>query len=238
VAGLPVYERIFAPACGAGPSGLADRPRPFVFRAKHLDGRTVHRGERFDFDVNLFDTRDRDSAAWLAAAFSQLARDGMGSGRGTAELIETSGANSAVRLSLEPVPEPVSRATVRFVTPTELKGCERPEFAVLAARIRDRLSTLRALYGDGPLPIDFRAFGERAARVAMTRCLIAPVKSSRRSGRTGQVHPLGGFIGEAAYEGDLAGFIPYLLTAQWTGVGRQTVWGKGEIEVLWSTTGA
>ena len=27
------YEHIFEPRGGAGPSGLADRPRPFVFRA-------------------------------------------------------------------------------------------------------------------------------------------------------------------------------------------------------------
>jgi hypothetical protein len=52
----------------------------------------------------------------------------------------------------------------------------------------------------------------------------------RRSSRTGQVHPIGGFVGEAEYEGDLAEFVPYLHAARWTGVGRQTVWGKGEID--------
>jgi hypothetical protein len=67
----------------------------------------------------------------------------------------------------------------------------------------------------------------------MTRCELIRVEITRRSGRTGQVHPLGGFTGEAEYEGDLAEFVPYLLAAQWTGVGRQTVWGKGAIEVDW-----
>jgi hypothetical protein len=33
------YAKIFVPISnGAGPSGLADSPRPFVFRARHLDG--------------------------------------------------------------------------------------------------------------------------------------------------------------------------------------------------------
>ena len=100
------------------------------------------------------------------------------------------------------------------------------------ARIRDRIGALRELYGDGPLDIDFRAFGERAARVRMTHCEIARVETERRSSRTGQTHPIGGFVGEAEYEGDLSEFIPYLKAAQWTGVGRQTVWGKGEIHVL------
>jgi hypothetical protein len=124
---------------------------------------------------------------------------------------------------------------VRFVTPTELKNdgkiVERPEFGILAARIRDRLSTLRELYDDGPIEIDFRGFGERAALVRMVRCEIEHVDVKRRSTRTGQVHSISGFIGEADYEGELTEFILYLRAARWTGVGRQTVWGKGEIRV-------
>ena len=129
----------------------------------------------------------------------------------------------------------VNRVRVRFLTPTELKSGQQlapsPEFAVLAARIRDRISTLRELYGGGALDIDFRAFGERAATVRMTRCEIRNVAVTRRSSRTGQVHPIGGFVGEAEYEGDLGEFVPYLKAAKWTGVGRQTVWGKGEIAI-------
>jgi hypothetical protein len=64
----------------------------------------------------------------------------------------------------------VERVRVRFLTPTELKSAgviaPRPEFAILFARLRDRISTLRAFYGAGPLEIDFRAMGERAAASA------------------------------------------------------------------------
>ncbi|MCU1257176.1 MAG: hypothetical protein JWO80_61, partial [Bryobacterales bacterium] len=42
---------------------------------------------------------------------------------------------------------------------------------------------------------------------------------------------IGGFLGTAEYEGELAEFLPYLQAAKWTGVGRQSVWGKGEISV-------
>jgi CRISPR-associated endoribonuclease Cas6 len=140
-----------------------------------------------------------------------------------------------VELSLAPAEERVAHLRVRFVTPTELKSGQQiastPEFGILAARVRDRISTLRELYGGGALGIDFRAFGERASAVRMTRCEIRSVDVRRRSSRTGQVHPIGGFIGEADYEGDLAEFMPYLKAAKWTGVGRQTVWGKGEIDV-------
>jgi hypothetical protein len=136
-------------------------------------------------------------------------------------------------LSLDAPAGQVERVIVRFVTPTELKGAGtlagRPEFSVLLPRLRDRISALRKLYGDGPLEMDSRAFADRAAAVRMTRCEVSHVGRWRRSSRTGAVHPLGGFVGEAEYQGDLAEFLPYLRAAKWTGVGRQTAWGKGEL---------
>jgi hypothetical protein len=215
---------MFEPSSEAGPSGLADRPRPFVFRAAHLDGTTIAPGETFHFDFHWFDLR-RPSLDIVIHAFAQFAHE--------AELTDVRGADAPLELCLNPVSDRVNRMTIRFETPTELKSggqtVERPEFGVLAARVRDRISTLRALYDDGPLAINFREFGERAARIHMTRCNIHHLETSRRSGRTGQIHSLGGFVGEAEYEGDLAEFIPYLRAAHWTGVGRQTAWGKGAL---------
>jgi hypothetical protein len=57
------------------------------------------------------------------------------------------------------------------------------------------------------------------------------VSIERRSSRTGQTHPIGGFQGTVEYTGPLDEFLPYLEAARWTGVGRQAVWGKGEIAV-------
>jgi hypothetical protein len=187
-----------------------------------LDGQTIPQGSPFYFDLNCFAMR-LPVVDQVTEAVSKLE---------WAELNGVTG--SPVVLDLTPRIQPVHRSWVRFVTPTELKTegglAERPEFGVLACRIRDRLSSLRERYDDGPLEIDFRAFGERAARVRMTRCDVRQVDVSRRSSRTGQVHPIGGFVGEAEYEGDLAEFVPYLEAAAWTGVGRQTVWGKGALE--------
>ena len=244
------YARMFEPtAIAAGPSGLSDWPRPFVFRATHLNGCTIPAGASFAFDLNLFDM-SRPAIAHLVQAFAQLARDGLGPSRGLAQLVDVlhggrriydgqsllEGNPEPLALPLDSPTERVDRVLVRFLTPTELKIgqelAEQPEFGILASRIRDRLSTLHKLYDDGPLAIDFRGFGERAARVRMTRCELANVDVTRRSSRTSQVHPIGGFVGEAEYQGDLAGFIPYLRAAEWTGVGRQTVWGKGEIRAL------
>lgn len=242
------YARLFEPsAAGAGPSGLADWPRPFVFRAAHLEGRTCRPGELFHFDVHVFDVRD-PAAQFFVLAFSRLAEAGLGPGRARAQLtdavqLDAAGCTASgidgplappIRIALTPGARDIHRLRVRFLTPTELKSgdglAERPEFGALFSRARDRVSTLRALYGAGPLEIDFRAMGERAAAVRLTRCELARVRVERRSSRTGQTHPIGGFTGEAEYEGSLAEFVPYLEAARWTGVGRQTVWGKGAIE--------
>jgi len=130
---------------------------------------------------------------------------------------------------------------VRFVTPAEIKGgadlFEPPDFDILLARARDRVATLCSLYGAGPLGIDFKTLGERAARVRMIRSSSRRVRAERRSSKTGQVHPIGGFTGEVEYEGCLGEFLPYLLAARWTGVGRQTTWGKGAIEIVARTAG-
>jgi hypothetical protein len=241
-----VYSRLFEPdaSLGAAPSGLADWPRPFVLRVAHLDGLDIAPGERLYLDAHVFDLH-QPARAHFEAALARLAEKGLGPGHGRAELEsaeqldlcdspESSGAPSVI--SLAPESTPVTHVAVRFCTPTELKAsggvAARPEFSILFARLRDRISTLRSLYGAGALAIDFRALGERAAGVRMTRCELTWEQVNRRSGRTGQVHSIGGFTGSAEYEGDLAEFRPWLRAARWVGVGRQTVWGKGDARVV------
>jgi CRISPR-associated endoribonuclease Cas6 len=214
----------------SGPSGLADPPRPFVFRARHLDGATLLRGENFHFDLHLFTAYPAARQA-VGDAFADAARAGIGPGRGRAEMRRTEA--EPVSIDLAPIPTAPTRVRVEFLSPTELKHegeiVQRPQFDILFARIRDRVSTLRELYGPGALEIDFAGMGARASAVQMTACGLRHVDVERRSSRTGQTHPIGGFTGWAEYEGPLAEFLPFLEAARWTGVGRQAVWGKGEI---------
>lgn len=222
------FARIFAPAAvGPHPSGLADLPRPFVFRSSHLNGITVGAGECFHFDVHVFETR-RAATAIMVAAFERMAVK-------SARLEMCGHVIEPLILSLSPGAEAVEAITVEFLTPTELKSGEEvapePAFPILFARVRDRVCTLQALYGSGAMDIDFRAMAERASAVRMTASDFHMRHVERRSSRTGQRHPIGGFAGSAEYEGPLTEFIPWLKTASFTGVGRQTTWGKGEIRV-------
>ena len=234
VAAADVYRAVFEPSATEGPSGLRQRPRPFVVRASHLDARTVAPGEQFYFDMHVFLREAADLLADVERAFEQVAIDGLGASRGRASLQHVQ--RQSVTLPLCPGVEPIQRITVRFETPTELKHsgavADRPEFGVLFARARDRVSTIAKEYGGVDLNLDYRGMAARAAAVEIRRSALRRVDVERRSSRTGQRHDIGGFVGEVDYEGVMTEFVPILRAAEWTGVGRQTVWGKGAIRVL------
>lgn len=245
-AGDDVYRAIFEPKqeVGTGPSGLGDLPRPFVLRAAHLNGAFFQFGEAFEVGVNVFSAIAAPPAL-LENAFQKVADRGFGnagaSGRalflGAQSLDLDGGVNPGLReniLDLNAEGRSLNTLTVRFVTPTELKVAgglaQTPEFPILFARARDRLRSLSELYGT-PLEMDFEGLSSRAAAIALRPTELRWEKAERTSRKTGQTHPLGGFLGRVRYEGELGEFLPLLQAACWTGVGRQTVWGKGELEV-------
>lgn len=252
------YARLFEPACLDGPSGLTDAPRPFVVRAGALDGQFFQPRSLFSIDIHIFDLHD-PAVAYFVLAFRELARDGIGAERGRVKLVRVCSLDAgrrtgicvyqsgrfltrdhpdAIHLSLERweirQTQPV---TVRFVTPTELKSdgtvLHDAPFGVVLARARDRVATLSELYGDGHLDLDFRGMAERASWVKTVASSLRWESHQRRSSRTHQTHPISGFVGEVSYEGDMGEFLPFLRAAYWTGIGRQTVWGKGAVDLVW-----
>jgi hypothetical protein len=236
------YARMFEPVCTGGPSGLADAPRPFVMRAWNLDGKSYQPGESFCIDVHIFDLQ-APAAEYFERAFQQLAENGIGANRRRIRLLQVCGldaqrrateAREPIALSLDHLPSADPQfLSLRFLTPTELKSdgeiVREPPFQVVLARARDRIATLSSLYGGGPLELDFRGMSERAAAVRTVSSNLRWESGQRKSSRTHQVHPLDGFIGEVTYQGRISEFLPFLEAAYWTGIGRQTVWGKGTV---------
>jgi hypothetical protein len=214
------YNRIFAPKTFSGPSGMHDPPRPFVFRP------VAQHGCNFTLPVNVFDP---DVIEDIHIAFEALADSSL---RLRASLDEMR-SSPPLQMSLAPV-DPANHIRVEFLTPTELKAAgkvlRQPDFAVLLARSRDRISTLCSIY-QTELDLDHAALGEHAKSVTMTHCDVHQVEAWRESQRTGETHGLGGFVGVAEYEGNLTEFLPWLKAAQHTGVGRLTPWGNGHIKV-------
>ena len=221
VCGEAEYRRIFEPKAAAGPSGLADSPRPFVIRAEALNGQVVAKGEEFTIRIPAFTAIDES----LERAFAVWDR---------AELLSISG-RTPFSLEVADSQALPGRIVLEFITPTELKSggelVTEPEFPVVAARLCERITTLSALYGEGSAPLDFHRLADAAASVRMMSREIRHVPTTRKSTRSGQTHPLGGFVGTASYVGDLTPFLPLLKIGEWTGVGRQTAWGKGALRI-------
>ncbi len=228
------YARMFEPkAHGSGPSGFENQPRPFVLWAASLNGRRFEAGERFILQVNVFDP-DFPAFEYLRLASEQIGSEGLGPGRAPVEIVEARKL-PPIDVSLAPAADAAPKVRVQFLTPTELKSggaiLREPRFDVLLARARDRVSALCSLYQDALPDLDYRGMGQRAAAVKMTSARVEEVEFERRSSRTGQRHGLGGFVGVAEYEGQLAEFVPWLEAAEWVGVGRLTVWGNGRVKI-------
>ncbi|MBM3735598.1 MAG: CRISPR system precrRNA processing endoribonuclease RAMP protein Cas6 [Acidobacteria bacterium] len=235
------YRRIFAPKLTDGPSGVSDPPRPFVLRVADRFAGWIEPDGRFEIRVHLFDPAV-DPVRYLTVALAQFGSIGLGPSRGRCRLAEPDGARIAAETLPPPLEldlgfgvEPCDRIEVEFVTPTEIKVdgavVARPEFRMLMARVRDRVSSLMRLYqGAGP-EIDYEGFLAEAREVRMVGSELQERAAVRHSSRTGQRHPLGGAVGKVVYEGPVGKYLPWLRAAEWTGVGRQTVWGKGQIAV-------
>ncbi len=249
------FRRIFSPRLETGPSGLADPPRPFVLRAAHLDGLHIAAGETFSFDIHLL-SQDPEATSLIILAMRQAFVAGLGPGRPPMRLesverlgresnpIERIYANGRMLvvspefLSMTCPLEPIScqELTLQFVTPTALKHEGRllrdeVPFAVVWGRLRDRLSALRLLYGQGAFAAEsFAGLNQEAAENVKTiKQSLRWIETRRRSSRTGQTHPLEGFIGEVTYAGDLGPFVPWVHAGFWTGIGRHAVWGLGMV---------
>jgi hypothetical protein len=226
--GFCLPEEVFRPHRDSGPSGLRDAPRPFVLRVRHLDGRSFAPGESFEIGLNLFSP---DLLPVFRNSLEPFAASGLGPGR---TRLDQDGLEVVEECFDLAAAEPCNQLEVFFATPTEIKGWYAdglPPFEILMARVRDRLSALCTLYGAGEPGLDFRGLAARARNVRAVSGGLTSVRSERTSSRTGQTHPLSGFTGSVRYAGDLAEFVPLLRAASRTGVGRQTVWGHGEIAV-------
>ena len=231
-AGESVYARFFEPRWSGGPSGYRDAPRPFVLRWGGPSERRLAPSTAFFFDLNLFEA-GAPPLKELEAAFREMAAAGLGRGRGKAAF--ESLAPPETRRLILCGEEGKGQVNVEFVTPTELKrGGEvlgEPDFASLVQRLAERVWALGRLYQNWTGDWDYRGLLDRSREVRLVEWDWRYQHRERRSSRTGQRHPLGGFSGRAVYEGPVGVFLPLLEIGRWTGVGRQTVWGKGEIRV-------
>ncbi|MCW5891115.1 MAG: CRISPR system precrRNA processing endoribonuclease RAMP protein Cas6 [bacterium] len=252
------YPAVFRPSPPAGAERLSraqDLPRPFVLEPPVDAPARLRPGDELDVGLTLFG-RANDLAPYFVVALRALADRGLGPTRGRLRIGRVVGqtpdgehgvfdaGTAAVRPVLDglrlphlcqPNDERARRVRIRFVTPTTLKRdgrwVETPSFADVVCRIRDRLSSLAAFYGDGPVEMDFAGVGGAASAVRTVECRTRWERRTRRSNRTGAVHETSGFVGEAVYAGEVGPWMPLLRLGEAVHVGKYAVWGNGRVEV-------
>jgi hypothetical protein len=181
--------------------------------------------EIYNSAVQLFQSPEgRTGRQWIEARSTEFSVNGAG---------KTGNRGSEVGCPGYPAP---GRITLRFLTPTFLRAegevVRRPEFHHVIKRLRDRVNALATFYGDGPLQMDFRGFGQRAEQVRTVSHQTEWIERARTSSKTGQRHELSGFIGESTYEGNLTEFLPWLALGELVHVGKHTAWGHGRMNIV------
>lgn len=255
------YASIFEPAPPRHSERLStfqDIPRPFVFRPPADVKNRYERGDLFEFELLLFGSA-LQYLPYFIVAFRELSERGFGIGRGrcTLKSVMALGAGTdcpvaevythesqSVRAPastlqaadiMQVAPTAARRIQVEYLTPTHIKHqggtVETPEFHHLIKRLRDRINALACFYCGTVLDVDFAEFGRRAESVKTDEVKIRWVSRERFSTRTKQTHPIGGFVGEAIYSGDIAEFVPLLRLGEWVHVGKHAVWGNGRYKV-------
>lgn len=204
------------------PGGMRAAPRPFVLRVDR-------EGRLLVLRVHLLGAEAAGLVPVIHDVVARMAKAGLGPGRNECRVTEEAPAEK-VEISLAPDSGAPGRIRVRFLTPTELKAggdvVAGAPFAALFARARDRVLFFTQVEDAAALA---RELALAAARIRTVAEDLREVVAERKSTRTGQRHSIGGIVGYADYEGDFRVLLPWLRAAEWTGVGRQTVWGKGHI---------
>jgi hypothetical protein len=133
------------------------------------------------------------------------------------------------------------QAHLRFLTPTEIvedhQFLSAPTFSSLIARLLERCQALELHYAADPTPQPiwrerYLRLTDAARQVGMMRVETRWIKVRSGSRRTGVSTPIGGFVGDVLYEGNLTPFHEWLLWGQSLQVGKNTVKGCGWYEIL------
>lgn len=241
-------------------SNFSDIPRPFVFDLPTGERAEFRPGETVEFGLTAVGRASR-LAPYFVTTFRKLADDGLGPRRARFDLVELMalgcGGGDTVEIPIYKNTEPLvriaapalcagdlvrpddasrTRLTLRFSTPVDLRDrgspVEIPEFGPLIRRLRDRASSLAVFFGDGPLELDFKGVSALADTVRLVENRMRVVTLNRRSSKTGQRHDVGGFVGEATYDGEAIGrLMPLVRVGEVMHVGKHAAFGNGRMEV-------
>jgi len=239
---------------------LKEIPHPFVLEAPLDPPPAYEPGSSLEFRTVLVG-RAIGYIPYLTRAFEHLGDVGIGRGRGRFELEEVRaehpvhGRSVSVYRRGELLPfsadltvtysdlsrlcggVATGRVTVEFLTPTRLvsdgKLESNPSFATLVRAALRRLSSLSYFHGGQKWEADFRGMVARAEGVRTAESHLRWYDWERYSSRQDARMKLGGIVGSATFEGEVAPFLPLLLAVGIVHVGKACTFGNGRLRVSW-----
>lgn len=134
------------------------------------------------------------------------------------------------------IPENVNKISLEFVNPVRIKHQSKliklPEFHIIIRALLHRISALMYFHCNIPLNIDFKEIIEKSKYIKLIKHNIKWKEYQRFSTRQKERLRLGGFVGNAEYEGELSIFLPLLYAGMFINIGKQTSFGLGEYKVI------
>jgi hypothetical protein len=229
-------------------------PHPYVLQPPLSEQREYQEGEGFEVSLLLFGEMT-DYLPYFVYAFERMGESGLGSnteqGPSPFTLLHVSRNGTSIYdhksktldLSLKPEPLELSPAGpdngvgelhLELITPLRIKHlnsfAKSLPFHVLVRAMLRRISTMFAHYGGGEPKLDYRGLVQRAQDVTFHSDRTRWKDWTRYSTRQKQVMQFGGLVGEITYGGRVAEFIPLFELCKTLHVGKQSVFGLGQID--------
>ena len=231
-------------------------PHPFILEPPRTGKRDYVPGDTFTCDLILIGEAI-DLLPWIVFTFHEMGkrRIGLRDKRGqcqlekveslsardskpyktiyTAETEMLSDEGQILRFDdvIHGAPHVTDTIELEFLTPTSIKVDGRwisdLTFEHLIRNLLRRIRFLSYFHCGEDLDVDAPMLIE-AARAVKGECHFRWIKMVRRSGRTQRKIPMGGFIGEVHFEGQLEPFLPFILLGEYLHIGHHTAFGHGQ----------
>lgn len=238
-----------------------DIPRPFMLCPKLQDKTSYKAGERFAIELRLFG-KGNDYFPYFILAFIKMGEVGLGFRRKPFRLHQVIALNPLRRLEqvvferennkvhdLQNILSgkdlfaysklPAEQVRMNLVTPLRLKENGKlvtsVEFNHLARSLMRRASALMLFHHGVNAELKYTELAEHSRKVKRVADFSHWFDLPRYSQRQGEKMMLGGLVGEVTYQGDLGEFIPLLEFGRWAGVGKNNVFGLGQMDYMIET---
>lgn len=249
-----VYHRLFEPQSNDADSHTRgqDVPRPFVIDSTNIPNQTFHTGDSISFSITLLG-RALAALPFFVYAIHRMGERGFGLHRARFRLREVRDRlnrgsliftdqdrelltpEAAPLLIDDPISVKPERIRIRLLTPFFTKSrkvvVREPDFYHFIRVGVTRLELLHRYFADGEFPWPARDLIRQARDVQRLSHTYHWQGQKRYSSRQDLVLKIGGVVGDAIFQGDLAPFMPVLRALKIAHLGKSAAFGLGKIDV-------